>query len=163
MDAPKDPHLGFSTFLQLERAARHAEGEEALAFTLVNETRRLIAYRQAALIDLRHPRRPRVIAVSGVSIVERDAPMIRWLAKLARAADRQGEAASVRMLNPADLAPELAGDWAQFSAPETLWCPLVAPDGRRLGALWFTRDEPWNENDRVLLDRLGDAYAHAYA
>lgn len=161
--APEPPRSGFSTFLQLERAARHAQAEEALAFTLVNETRRLIAYRQAALIDLRRPGRPRVVAVSSVSVVERNAPMIRWLTGLARAADRQGAEPAARPLSPADLPSALAQDWGQFSAAAALWCSLVAPDGRRLGALWFTRDDAWSESDRVLLDRLSDAYAHAWA
>ena len=163
MKASEGPQLGFSTFLQLERAARHAEGEEALAFTMVNETRRLIAYRQAALIDLRIPHRPRVVAVSSISIIERNAPMIRWLTSLARSADQKAEATSTSLLAPTSLPTQTANDWAQFSAREALWCPLIAPGGRRFGALWLTRDQPWNENDRVLLDRLCDAYAHAWA
>ena len=38
---------GFTTFLQLEHAARQAPTVEALRFTMVNETRRLLPYRQA--------------------------------------------------------------------------------------------------------------------
>ncbi len=163
METPDRSQLGFSTFLQLERAARHAEGEEALAFTLVNETRRLVAYRQAALIDLRRPGRPEVRAVSGVSLIERNAPMIRWLGGLAKAVERQADGSEARAVTPAALPRELADDWSQFAAAAGLWCPLVAPDGRRLGALWFTRDEDWGANERVLLDRLCDAYAHAWA
>lgn len=167
MEAADRSQLGFSTFLQLERAARHAEDEAALGFTLVNETRRLVAYRQAALIDLRG-RRPQVRAVSGVAVVERNAPMIRWLVALARVLARPTAAppearAAARPVTAGDLPQEVARDWPDFAAAAGLWCPLVAPDGRPLGALWLTRDETWSESDRVLLDRLGDAYAHAWA
>ena len=56
-----DPKLrGFSTFLQLERAARHAESVEALGFVAVNETRRLLNYRQAVLAAGGESARPRV-------------------------------------------------------------------------------------------------------
>jgi hypothetical protein len=166
MEAADRSQLGFSSFLQLERAARHAEGEEALAFTLVNETRRLVVYRQAALIDLRG-RRPEVRAVSGVSVLDRNAPMIRWLGAVARTLAPQAEAqeAPTKPLTVArDALPrDLSEEWRHFGAAEGLFCPLVAPDGRRMGALWFTRDQPWSESDRVLLDRLCDAYAHAWA
>jgi multidrug resistance efflux pump len=167
MESADRSQLGFSTFLQLERAARHAEDEAALGFTLVNETRRLVSYRQAALLDLRGGR-PQVRAVSGVAVLDRNAPMIRWLGRvaerLARASrDEAGPDAAARPVTAAALPDELAREWGEFAAPEGLWCPLIAPDRRVLGALWFSRDQAWSENDRVLLDRLCDAYAHAWA
>lgn len=160
-EAEKAQH-GFSAFLQLERIARRAEDEDALAFTMVNETRRLISYRQAALIDLARPAAPKVAAVSGVPAPERDAPMIRWLTALARKISPETPADAAMTLTPETAPPSLADDWPQFVGQHAIWRPLTARDGRRLGALWLTRDEPWREHDQVLLDRLCDAYAHAW-
>ena len=70
-----------SILLQLEAEARRAPSLKALQFLIVNETRRLIRYRQAVLVTM--PRADAsamtVEAVSSVAVVERDAPMMQWL------------------------------------------------------------------------------------
>ena len=120
---------GFSAFLQLERIARRAEDEEALAFTMVNETRRLIPYRQAALIDLGRAASPRVAAVSGVPAPDRDAPMIRWLTALARKIDPAAPPDAAMTLTPETAPPGLADDWPQFVGQQAIWRPLNARRG----------------------------------
>ncbi len=47
MTQPDPQLLFFSTLLQLENQARHAKTPKELIFTVVNETVRLIKYRQA--------------------------------------------------------------------------------------------------------------------
>jgi hypothetical protein len=154
---------GFGTFLQLERAARHAATAEELAFVAVNETRRLIAYRQAALIA--DPAgSARVLAVSGVATLDRDAPFLQWLTRAARAAARRaGSETAPRPVDFAELPDAVARDRAEWAAPAVLWVPLPAPDGRIDAALWLSRDEPWPEAERLLLERLADCYGHALA
>ena len=81
MNAP-DPGRELATLLQLMRRAREADSEEALGFVLVNETLRLLPYRQAAL--WRDGALGRVSALSGVPETDSNAPYVQWLASLFR-------------------------------------------------------------------------------
>lgn len=157
-------YQGFSTFLQLERTARHAESRSSLGFTIVNETRRLIAFRQAAflLVDS-GGRRARVEAVSGVAVLDRNAPYLRWLEAVARHVQANRDLATgVVILSVDDLPAELARDWDEFAGASILLCPMALPDGHRVGLLWLVRDGDWDESDTVLLERLAECYAHAW-
>src|SRR5690242_9156312 len=71
---------GLLGLLQLGQRARSAAGMEELGFIAVNETRAMLAYRQAALWldgDAR-----RVAALSGVPRVDPGTPYVQWLARL---------------------------------------------------------------------------------
>ncbi|MDZ7712872.1 MAG: biotin/lipoyl-binding protein [Rhodovibrio sp.] len=158
-----DPKLrGFSTFLQLERSARHAESVEALGFIAVNETRRLLNFRQAVLAAGGETARPRVQAVSGVSVLERDAPFVRWTEAVLTELAAQSGAREVRRIGPDEVSAKRRSDWDAFAGGHALWVPLIAPDGEMLGALWMTREAAWSDGDLVLAERLADCYAHAW-
>lgn len=156
---------GFGVFAQLTRALRHADSIEALRFSIVNETRRLVNYRQASLLLDRGDGVWRVEALSGIPVVERQAPMVRWLEQVA-ATVRAGPAApgQIRPLDPSGqgaLGALLAEGRGAFGVVYPLWCPLVAPGGQPLGVLWLDRPEPWREPEALLAGELVDAQAHA--
>lgn len=152
----------FATFLQLERTVRHAETEAQFRYVVVNDTRRLIPFQQAVLVA-QIGRRARVVAVSGVTAVERSAPAIVWLEKVigGRLARRSGP--EPEAVGPGELAEDGGADAAAaYGLPHILLCPLVTPGGIRLGALWLARDVPWPEGERILAEQLADAYGHAW-
>lgn len=162
----------YAILLQLEREARHAEGEDALRFLLVNQTRRLIAYRQAVMVRLEAPGRFAVEAVSNVPVIDRDAPFVRWLTRVLKvlrpdtgvpegASGGPGAPAGLR-LEPGRLPPDLLSEWAEWWPSEVVWQPLSGADGRLLGGLILAREEPFRPPELVLADRLADAYGHAW-
>lgn len=160
--APDPGVTGASVLLQLERAMRQAEDNAALGYVLVNESRRLIDYRQAVLFDA-PGRGGRVLAVSGITTLDRTAPMMAWLARLARHLERAAPQDRPHPVTAPDLPEALAADWHSFAGPVGLWCPLLTPDGRPQGALWLIRTAPWEESDRVLVGRVAETAAHARA
>lgn len=157
-----------SVLLDIEREARHADGPDAFRFVAVNQTRRLIAYRQAVLFRFRGgaKRRPCAVeAVSNVPVVDRHAPFIVWLEDVAATLDPADTAP--RILRPADLPVALRDAWADFVLPDGLWVPLPAPGGPPggglpIGALWLTREGAWSEAETLLMGRLADTYGHAW-
>lgn len=153
---------GFSAFLQLERQARQAEDRQALGYVIVNETKRLIPYRQAALLRPRG-RGWRVVAISSVPAVERNAPMVRWLADTVGAIARGPERLKSRSLGAEDLPSHLAKDWEEWVGGAGHYVPLPGRDGQPIAALWLGRSEPLPEGQQLLLDRLAEAYGHALA
>ena len=156
------PSSPFSTFIQLESTAREAETVEALAATMVNEPRRLLPYRQAALLTRDDAGAVRVEAVSGVAVLETDAPMVSWLARAGRAVLEGEQAARLHVVAPEDLPPPLREEWSAWMPARVLWCPLKSRDGLAFGALWLSREEPWQEPEAVMIDRLAGCYGHAW-
>jgi multidrug efflux pump subunit AcrA (membrane-fusion protein) len=62
-----------------------------------------------------------------------------------------------------ELLPEsLRSGWRDFVKGHVFWCPLQHPDETVLGAWWFERDFPWQENDVAIVHRLAGSYAYAW-
>jgi len=154
----------WSLLLGLEREARRAETQVQLAYTIVNQTRRLIAYRQAVLVRRPGRGRIKVEAVSNVATVERNAPYIVWLRAVLRYLDRADRLAEAGAIAPADLPEKLAAAWRDWWPAQVHWVPLIGRDGHPGGGVLLLREAPpWTEAERVLVDQLADAYAHAWA
>ncbi|WP_211090225.1 hypothetical protein [Pseudothauera nasutitermitis] len=125
--SPANPLL---VLLDLGRRARTAASAEELAFLLVNDTRRLLPYRQAALWFQGEGIR----TLSGVMQVEANAPYAQWLrqacAHLAQA-DEVDERPAARRIGAADLSGadatgELAAAWGNGCPRGQPGCPWPA-------------------------------------
>jgi hypothetical protein len=152
--------LGLTSILQLERDARHAESVTELGFLIVNDTRKLLPYRQALLWALDDAGEVRLVSGAGASEIEPHSPYIVWASRLLRAL-AVADLRAPRALVAKDL--EAVADWPEFCASHMLLQPLVSPRGELVGGLLLAADQPWEEGQRLLLERLADAYAHAWA
>jgi hypothetical protein len=155
--------FGLSTLVQLVKRARHAATVQELAFIAVNESHSLVPFRQAALWRRDRHGAGRVIALSGVPVVERNAPFTLWLERLFAGLDDETPAAAARPLAAGDLPAALAQEWAEWLPANAVLVPLVAPLRGGLGAILFAREQPWTEGERYLLQETADGYAHAWA
>lgn len=154
--------LGLTTLLQLERDARHAESLVDLGFLIVNDTRKLVSYRQALLWEVDDAGLLRIAAGSGSSEVEPHAPYVVWAQHFL--ANRQASGLrEITELDASGVDAELRAGWNEFLAPRVLLVPLVSSRGVLLGGMLLAGDHPWDEGHRVLLERLADAYAHAWS
>ncbi|MDX2455921.1 MAG: HlyD family efflux transporter periplasmic adaptor subunit [Gammaproteobacteria bacterium] len=152
-----------ATLVQIEREARHASSEANFRFIVVNETRRLVDYDQAALWRKRDDGSIRIEAVSGVANISRETPFIRWLERTVTAYAGTAAASGTHLLTADSITTETARDWPDMVTGNVLWCPLLTPAGDLVGGLWLTRCSPaWQTSDQALLDRLVDAYTHAW-
>jgi hypothetical protein len=151
-----------TTLLQLERTARLAQTENELAFVLVNETLRLIPYRQAVFLTLEGASRVRVKAISGLDRPDANAPFCLYLKKMAASVSKSPESHKLKPITGRDLDPGDRPGWSEWGLGQALWCPLLSPEGRLEGGLLLARDKAWQEGEIGLLERLMDAYAHAW-
>ncbi len=151
-----------STALALEMQARQQSSAEALRFFAVNETRKACPYLQAFLIE-DSGGRPRVAAISSISSVDRDAPLVRTFERLAaRFLDRkQGD--------PRKAQHFLLGAFAEdddatrdYPFKHLCWLPLPRRSAPTADALLLARDTPWRQHELAVLEALGDAYGHAF-
>lgn len=161
MSEHDQPLLRLSLLLRLGQRARAAEVEE-LPFVILNETRSLVRYDQAALWLTDGPGGPwRLAGLSGVSSPDRTSPYWAWLERLGRELTRSGQDQAARSLTAANCPPAVAGQWTEFAAAQALWLPLLSPLSGVRGGLLLWRGEPWEEPERRLLTALGETYGHA--
>lgn len=155
---------GLTVLMQLEAEARKAQTDKALQFLIVNETRQLLPYRQAFLFSSQgDPRsRCRIEAAASLAVIDRNAPLIRWVEAALDAMREKDLPDALQRLDSSKCRPGLAEDWREFSLPYVLWCPLLRPDGAFLGGLWLARETGWRDDELTLMKRLCDAYAHAW-
>lgn len=152
---PSQQLLRLSLLLQLERRARAASAAE-MPFVMVNETLRLVPYRQALLWGGEAD--PKILAASGVTAPDRNAPLIVDYAALCTAANRAGETAPRQFTASGNPAFD-AGAWPAHLPPVVVWAPLSRHAG---AALLLARDEPLADGELRMLEFLADAYDHAW-
>jgi hypothetical protein len=147
--------------LQVERLARGAGARDELAFLVVNDARRAVAFDQAALMIEGLGGTLVVNALTGVSRHAPDSPRVQNLNRLinrcigALPAEEPG-------LVVREACADAADDWNVLAPANPLWVPLVAPAGKRIGGLWLTRDTPWRQAELMQLGFLSHAIAHAW-
>lgn len=146
---------GLLSLLQIGRRARAAATLEELGFIAVNETRALLAYRQAVL--WLGGNTCQVSAVSGVPQADPNAPFLQWLTHLFKAIS----ITEVGPINPAELSPLLAEEWSNWLPAHALGIPLLHPGATAPGLLLLVRDEPWQAAEIGVAKELGPIYGHA--
>lgn len=162
--SPPQRNTSFTMLLQLEGMVRAAQTQQELQFFFVNETRRLVPYRQAILLSPPTPSTQsyEVRAASSVPVVDRAVPLMQWTERLIRDLREASTGHDIRHVTESDCPAELRPAWKEFTPGYGLWCPLKHPGGQIIGGLWLTREQPWADHEVTVLQRLSDAYAYAW-
>lgn len=157
-----EPHFftterAFARFIHLERQARAAKTPEALAYCMVNDSQSLFGFRHVALII-----HGRVRAVTGVTVPDPHAPFVAFIERACKQLMSQQHLQQAGIIDAAGLDQQSQQDWQALSAAEALWAPLKDSHDRLIGGLWYAREQPWQEGERLLAEQLADAYSHAW-
>ncbi|RCL21027.1 HlyD family secretion protein [Pseudomonas sp. AFG_SD02_1510_Pfu_092] len=147
----------FAVFLGLERQARQAASSEQLAYAMVNDGQALFGFRHAALLI-----EGKVRALTGISVVEANAPFVAFVERAARQLQAAGAADRAAAVDPATLDAQVRDDWQALSAAQAFWLPLHNRQGQTFGGLWLARDHAFNPAEQALLVQLAETYAHAW-
>jgi hypothetical protein len=154
--APAHPLLAL---IELGRRARAAESTAELGFLAVNDTRELVAYRQAALWMADGG----VLALSGVVAVEGNVPYTQWLERLCRAlAAHQGT--EVGAVDVAALPADVRLEWRDWLPEAATWVPLAGANGGNgaEGGLLLAGDAPVPPPHYPLLSEWREIWLHAW-
>ncbi len=154
--ASPDPQR-LAALLQLEAAARQAEATDVLRFTMANDTRRLIEYRQGLVFG----DAGKLLTASSLAVIEPNAPFVQFVEGVA--AECAPEPGEIRAIGPDDVSETWQKDWTEFAPGHVLLGSVRAPGGDVRGTLWLGRDRPFHKADGVLLKRLCETYGHAWA
>lgn len=135
----------FIAWLDLEHRILKAKRPVETAFAAVNLAHTLVPYRQAALWNATSG----VVALSGAATVESGSPYVLWLGQVFRHAS----STAPMVLTAADLPQILAEQWGDWLPAQAAMFPL----GEEI--LLFARDEPFQDGELGLLERLADLVA----
>lgn len=144
--------------LQLQSRARARETLDELAFFIVNETHNLVKYRQALLWDCD---KQRLQAASGLASLDHNAPFCTEFSRLCRRWQEEGR--QTQVLQCRELPADDQILWQEHLPEFLLWLPLRLPQGDAPLVLVLARDSAWLPAEIVLLEKLADAYAHAWS
>ncbi|WEK32357.1 MAG: HlyD family efflux transporter periplasmic adaptor subunit [Candidatus Pseudomonas phytovorans] len=147
----------FALFLGLERQARQAGSTEQLAYSMVNDGQALFGFRHAALLIT-----GKVQALTGISVVEANAPFVAFVERAASKLQAAGVAGQAAPVEPSLLDAQALADWQELSAGQAFWLPLHNRQGEAFGGLWLAREHAFNPAEQALLAQLGETYAHAW-
>ena len=157
-ELPLDP-ARLAALFEVERRARGAESLTALRFVVANETRGIVDYRHAAVLE---PALAgwHVTALADVPAADRSTPYVQWLERVAGAVS-PGNGGAIDV-DPDDLPDWERETWADLSPPCALFVPLAPPDGGAAAWLWVAREAGFADSERYLLEHAGEVYGHAY-
>ena len=116
-DNPSSPLL---TLIDLGHRARVAANADELAFLLVNDTHRLLRYRQSALWFAEGG----VCCLSGVVQVEANAPYVQWLDQLCQRLATTDQSPHACVVDLDTLPTELRAQWDDWLPRLALWISL---------------------------------------
>jgi multidrug resistance efflux pump len=142
----------------LQRAVQASQDAAEASFLIVNQTASVAPYDQATLMLGPDIGRFKVARVSHVSEVDKTAPQVAWMERLAAWWGQRGTPDQPWAGAPGDLPEDLRSAMAGQVPPCLVLLPLRS--GRRacLGLLVLARREPWTAAEMALLDHLAASY-----
>jgi HlyD family secretion protein/Biotin-lipoyl like len=164
---------------EVERLARQAPTNAALAFSMANDAWGLLGYRQA-LVLRKSAGRWGVLAISGLVDAGETTPYQNWLRRVAahldqtersrqttpadaNAAENSAEDTALNSLKPGHLPPELAQEWSQWWPEDVVYAFLQARGGGVNGLAFYLFDSPMQATRTASLNRLAEVWLHAWA
>lgn len=147
--------------IALGQRARAAATADELAFMLVNETRELVAYRQAALWSQVGGLR----SLSGIVQVDRQTPFALFLEAVCRHLSETTPDKKPRHVQAQDLPNPWQQEWAQWWPAHALWIPLAighAQDAKCDEGLLLVSEEALAIEALPLLREWCNVWEHAW-
>jgi hypothetical protein len=161
--ALSSPELqGVIGFLQLEREVRQAGAKPELGFVMVNETIRLLPYRQAYWLIAPPAGGVRLEIASSLAEIERNAPFVAWLEDLMAGLTQRKLKKPIVILDPSHIPTRFRPGWAEWRFGNAVCGVVRGADGQARGLLLLARDQPFGEPELDLFGRLIEVYDHAW-
>lgn len=146
--------------LGFEAMVREAPDADQVILHAVNDARNVVDYLQACFLRRTRTGKFRCEAVSSLAGVDRNAPFVRWVERLANMRFQSGSAGPQNFSVSLEEAGAAAGG-AAYPFRHFAGLPLADRSGEVFGLLLFIRDKPFEEAQVVIGRRLAGATAHA--
>ena len=156
--SPQDS--AFAHILKIESDARRAVSVRELDALYTNESRKLLRSRQAFVVEYDN-KAGRVVAMTGIAVVDRSTPMVLWVERMFKLMARQ---ADITTRIEFELPGYAAADDAltrDYPFRHVMWQPMWSPSPEIKVGTFFMREKPWVDADGKIAVRLGETFGHA--
>lgn len=157
-----DNSAALLSLLKLEAALREADSQDVLQFLFANEAQKLTQSRQIFILRS-SGQNQNVVAVSGLSAVDRNAPLIQSIETVIRGLKQHSSLHDVQLFDFATYTDESDPSFRTYPFRAMLWLPLLSRDQNLVGGILLTRELAWEDQQVVIGKRLAGAYAHAWS
>jgi len=135
--------------------------EAALFAHLTNTSRRILCFRQAFVLRRKVSDGPlQVVSASSIPAVDREAPMIRWIEKIAARLSAEAGVDAQHVFTLPAYCDDNDEDAKTYPFAEFCWTPLKV-DNKVIGVILAARETPWTARDLTLFERLSDLNTHS--
>jgi multidrug resistance efflux pump len=148
------------TLLQIEQDVRQAASESAVEFIAVNDSWRILPFRQAVLWRPDAAGRPTLRLVSGLAELPADSPYRQWMNRALRQQVALLEPGKAHLLTRGALPEAMRSGWDEWMASSALLISLPTPVGATSGGLWMTLEKHPDAAEIALIERLAVVYGH---
>ena len=145
-----------AVIIDLEKRARKALTIDELGFIIVNETYKIVQYRQAVLFD----GFGNIKAISSISSFEKNSPFIYWLKK--NISPLMIDLRVPRKINEDDVTTLTDSTWGDWLPQYGVIFPLISATQGQMGGLFLSRDKNYNNSEKELLEIITEVYGHSW-
>ena len=142
----------FAVIFDIEKRLRNSLTVDEVGFIIVNETYKIVQYRQAILFD----NTGKIKSISGTSNFEENSPFIYWvkqnLSPIAKNIVKPKELRSQDLGNIPDL------NWEEWLPQFGFFLPLFSPIHGKVGSLFLSWEKNWNSSEREILGVVANIY-----
>lgn len=142
--------------LQIEHEVRQADSANVIEFIAVNDSWRIIPYRQAVLWRPDGRGHLQLQLVSGLADVAGDSPFRQWMNQLLHTLNLQPGKPQLMTID--DVPASLRTGWREWMPQQAVAVAFKTPQGSSNGGLWLALERVPAESELALLERLALVY-----
>lgn len=151
-----------SKLLQIDHDCKSCENDRSLYYIIVNQSREIVDYEQAALLSYELSSKPKVAALSDMVSVDSATLYVSFVEDLARHLEKNFPDAQkpYRVDIVQDLNESLKEELKEYSPPNILWVPLkIAKNNVVLEYhLLLFKIQPWSDAELEVIEHLASSY-----
>jgi len=145
----------------MQNRAHEAESAQELAIFATNQSHELSPFFQSVFWHRNSLNQVQVMAVSGVSSIDPNAIIVRFMVKLVKAIQAMEGSDKPRVVGLKDVSGQLKDDWHEMMPPHCQWLPFTKDDRTEAGLLIFY-EQPINRKRQTLFEPLVTTYSHIW-
>ena len=145
----------------LQNRVHESETAQEFAIFATNQSHELSPFFQSVCWHKNTLNQVQVMAVSGVSSIDSNAIIVRFMVKLIKAISEMEGAEKAKIINQEDVSGNLRKDWIDMMPPFCQWLPFTKDDRSEAGMLVFYEQEI-TQKQKTLFEPLSTTYSHVW-
>ena len=148
--------------LEFQRKLQRCASLRELVFIAANESFHVLRFDQAVVWQYDFRSAVSIAAVSGLAEVSAESPYALWFDRAVRHFIAGANPPPLSVAQLENLPKSISEDGAEWVHENLLHCSLISPQGKRLGGIFFSRDEAFSEVDQAVAQWMASSVAFAY-